>query len=1581
MGKNNQLLLLTFVLLLVSLNISADPITRSQAQQKAEQMMQKLSGSRKLAPVKSARKLAPRRAKATGVADDTELYYVFNRGDSEGYVIVAGDDQFDSFLGYTDEGEFDYQTIPPAMQEWLDDYADYIESIQQTPSAGPKKLPVHPVIEPMVTTKWNQGDPYNLHCPNYFHQGLSVTGCVATAMAQILYYQRDKSVTEIQEDIPSYTLSSDQYGTMTVEGIPAGSTIDWYNMTDTYNSSSTAKQKNAVADLMLYCGVAVKMGYTNKSSGAYSSNVPDAINKYFGYGNKVKHASQSNYTEDSWDALIYKELSEGRPVYLSGHNDGGGHAFVCDGYDGNQCYHINWGWGGSSDGYYMLSKLNPGSQGIGGSSGGYSNGREAVYGWEPDNYMSKAIPMNSALKKICVAAFDTNKDGTLTYGEVAAVTSLGDVFKGKTITAFPELYYFTGLTEIDDYAFEGCTRLSSIKLPKGLKRIGTNAFANCRMLKTLQLPDNLIEIGDSAFLGCRALAELNLPAGITSIAAHTFDGCAAFTSMELPLGLQRIEDQAFANCSKLTTMTVKSVTPQRITLGADVFEGTNIAGATLYVLQGTGDYFRQAEQWNSFGTIYEQRSLARGQFSTLETKKPYYLYNVGTGCYLTRGEAHGTQAIIANTVEPMRFEFRTTTTVSDAYVLYSSDTGNNNHYLFRTSTDSKVGSGVNACFVDGASSKVTDRVAHWTVELVEGTDNVYTLQIPSSFTGYVATEYFGVQPSHESNAASPTYGVYSDIDYATYPLNCQWMLVPYDEDPMSLFVQSELLKNLLAIADNKKVDATTEQVVYDNLESTIEDIDKACVRLRKKLNLIQFQDDAVRKICIANFDMDLDNEVSYSEIAPIAELGSGFSDHSEIKAFPELEYFTNLHEIDGNGLRGLKLLTELTLPTNVVNIYYQAFQNCSKLQRIHLSESLELIGANAFSGCTALKEVYLPVADPAYITLGSSVFSTTTISKAVLYVPEGSKELYANADVWKNFGEIREMRAVKHPGYVPLMDNTDLYVYNLGMRRFLARGEAYGTQAVVDKQGLVYQLRRSTSMTSGTYYLYSEETGKDNKVLFRTDSDGKVGSGVKACFVDGTVSAKAYWSIKPVQGENMLYTFQVPQKDETYVEGEYLGTDYSHETDVQSGTYGIYWDVSYDEDPENCQWAFVSVEAMQEARDFFNLTEKLRKFLEKADAKGLDVEAEHAVYDNFTSTEQEIIEAIESVLGKLQYISFIDSKFKNVCNIYWDADEDGEISKEEAAAVTDIGLALRNVAGMKSLEDLRYFTGITEIPAEGFRSNSSLISLILPKGVKTIGEHAFTGTSNIRYLALLNDTQVVSAPNAGLPSSKLRVFVPKNMMEAYQADEEWSKYTILEYTGVPTVSVVDTTRVYGTSNPSFTYEVTGAPINGIPTIHTDTDLKTPVGSYPLTIDAGTITTPDVLLVSGILTVAKAPLVVKARSYTREYGQENPEFKVTYRTFKNSEKESVLLTLPTIECDATPESPAGEYEIRVFGAEAENYDITYENGILTVTVPVGVGAVDAEETRPAAIYDLGGRKVNKTQRGVFIIDGKKGAVKE
>ncbi len=1559
---------------MMAVALSAAPITREQARKNALEFLKTARGSRQLSPVQNRAKLAPRR---NAKFAETELYYVFNRGNQEGYVIVSGDDQTLPVLGYTDEGEFDYNNLPENMRWWLDSREKQLQQLSQNPLAEPMKAPVvHDAVAPMVTTRWNQGAPYNDECPMYFTLGRSVTGCVATAMAQVMYYQRSKSVTEVQNDIPAYDTytSHATYGKLHVDGIAAGSPIDWDNMLDTYGSAS-AKQKKAVAQLMHYCGVSVLMDYTNSSSGANSYRVAEALVKYFGYGSSVKYVYQGNYNEDAWDKMLYNELAQGRPFYLSGQNTQGGHAFVCDGYDGNRCYHINWGWGGASDGYFLLTSLNPSSQGIGGSGDGYSSQEEAIIGFEPENYGTKAMPFaNIMAKRLCTAAFDADNDGVLTYGEAAQVTDLGDVFKGQsTMNSFEELYYFTNLTTLPDSAFSGCTKLATLKLPKSLTTIGKNAFTGCRALKTLILPEGVKSIGEGAFSGCRVLTNMVLPNSLSSLEANVFEGCQAFTKMELPAGIAHLGTNAFKGCTKLNTITVRSISPEKMTLGEDVFADIDLSGATLNVPQGTGAYMRSADQWKEFGEIHEERNLSQGKFATLEVNGKYFIYNVGTGGYLTRGEAWGTQAVVADTDEPMRFQIRRSNTMPEGtYYLYSTDTGNDKHILFRTNTDSSIGNGVNACFVDGET--LASR-SYWKIDLVEGETNIYTIQIPSNLSGYKAGQYLGIQPSHESNAASPTYGAYSDVEYADYTKNCQWMLVVYNEEDMARYQGSLELKNLLAIGKSKRVDITTEQAVYDNLESSVEDMAKACRKLRRKLNFIIFADNEVRKVAVSHYDADRNGELSYTEAAAVKDVGTEFYQNTAITDLTDLKYLTTAEYLSGNAFKDCSSLRTVTLPDGLLDIYYRAFMNDKKLETVITGPSLKYIGDNAFDACTGLREFRVAVPDPATIQIGDGAFRGVTLSKITLYVPYGSKALYEQADTWKNFGEIKEMRAVGSKQFVPVEENKEVYVYNLDMRKNIEAGEAYGTQAVVGVGGLVYQLKRSSNMAEGLYYLSSSKG-----ILFRTSTDNKVGAGVKTCFVDGSLSPKAYWKVVPVEGKENIYTLQVPETDAEYVEGEYLGTDLYHQTDFTYGTYGLYYDVTAGDYPDRILWGFVGVEEAKAAEELFAKTERLKELLVIADAKNIDTEKEHAVYDNFESTEDEINLAIESLRSKLHYIDFTDSRAQNLSVNRWDEDEDGELSLEEAAAITDLGTTFRS-SSIKSLDELQYFTSLQSLGDAVFRGCSSLVSLYVPANVKDLGTNTFQNCSNLKYIALLSEGEAPAATEASLPSG-ITAFVPKALMNAYENDEAWTKAkaNIKEFLGYPIVTAEPGSRQYGRANPKFTYNVTGAPINGEPTFSTTAEAASPAGEYPITPEPGSITTINLQLVPAILTIERAPLTLTAKSYTRNIGEENPEFAFSNTSLRNREKiDDILLVRPTIECDATADSPGGVYEIRIFGAETQNYEITYVNGKLTVIDPDGINDLKNEESGMKKMYDLSGRRITHPKRGVYI-SGKKKVVK-
>ena len=314
--------------------------------------------------------------------------YVFNN-EGGGFMIVSADDCALPLLGYSDSGIFQADNMPPQLKGWLDFYADQIAMASKkgvTLSTNQPTAATKAPISPLTESKWNQGAPYNDDCP--LDDGKrSVTGCVATAMAQAMYYHQ----------WPATGTGTHSYNwkgqTLTVD---YGSTdYDWNAMTATYDDDSSDAAKAAVANLMYSCGVSVDMDYSSGESGASSTSMGSALYKYFGYDKSMASPQRSFYGDEAWGDMVYDQLSQGLPVLYGGQSYEGGHQFICDGYDGSGYYHFNWGWGGMSDGYFLLSALNPINQGIGGSASdsGFNYDQSILINMKPAEAGSKATPL------------------------------------------------------------------------------------------------------------------------------------------------------------------------------------------------------------------------------------------------------------------------------------------------------------------------------------------------------------------------------------------------------------------------------------------------------------------------------------------------------------------------------------------------------------------------------------------------------------------------------------------------------------------------------------------------------------------------------------------------------------------------------------------------------------------------------------------------------------------------------------------------------------------------------------------------------------------------------------------------------------------------------------------------------------------------------------------------------------------------------------------------------------------------------------------------------------------------------------
>ena len=367
-------IVLVLTILFSTITLFAGPVDREQAYKNAQIFFVSQGRNAKLEKPLVSR----------GEASN-QPYYIFNAENNQGYVIASGDDRTMQVLGFGNSGNIDVTNIPQNLKGLLDSYARQIKALGNsrfvtTSPAGSGKAD----IVPLLTTTWNQGTPYN-NSININLPGASgkkpYTGCTATAMAQVINYH--KRPTALVATIPSYTTETHKINVLEV---PAGSTIDWDNMCDSYAQAGiSVESKKAVADLMMYSSYSLESDFIDLSSGtaAYVNYVPMALVDYFGYDPTARTLTSSNYTINSWNDIIYNELAAGRPVLYGGATVSSGHAFVVDGYSSDGYYHINWGWEGQCDNYFLLYIANPDdTSGAGASSteDGFSDQQEAVVG-------------------------------------------------------------------------------------------------------------------------------------------------------------------------------------------------------------------------------------------------------------------------------------------------------------------------------------------------------------------------------------------------------------------------------------------------------------------------------------------------------------------------------------------------------------------------------------------------------------------------------------------------------------------------------------------------------------------------------------------------------------------------------------------------------------------------------------------------------------------------------------------------------------------------------------------------------------------------------------------------------------------------------------------------------------------------------------------------------------------------------------------------------------------------------------------------------------------------------------------------
>lgn len=389
-------------------------------------------------------------------------YYVCNI-EQGGFVIVSGDDRFKDILGFSASGTYDSSNLPDGFAYWMEFLSNEMsaaiangyeaEGITTTTySANAGKS-----VEPLITTKWDQNKPYNNRLNGY------MTGCVATGTAQVMKYWK----------YPTKGIGTHTGGYAPNFSADFGSTTyDWANMLNEYGSGWESKEEvDAVSTLMLHLGVATDMQWGKSQSATVNMYAAHALINYFGYNKYLYAESRDHVSLGAWKALIIDQLQSGHPLCYSGQGNGGGHFFVCDGYDATTGkFHFNWGWSGYCDGYYEITSLEPGTGGIGAGAGTYNLMQQIFVNVQPTelgtpsvHFEVKEADIKASGKNAAVTLkhIDNNNTSTVsgTIG-IAVYGSDGSLVNYISSEKFPMSGLHIGATYNDSYKFNA--DLSSI---------------------------------------------------------------------------------------------------------------------------------------------------------------------------------------------------------------------------------------------------------------------------------------------------------------------------------------------------------------------------------------------------------------------------------------------------------------------------------------------------------------------------------------------------------------------------------------------------------------------------------------------------------------------------------------------------------------------------------------------------------------------------------------------------------------------------------------------------------------------------------------------------------------------------------------------------------------------------------------------------------------------------------------------------------------------------------------------------------------------------------------------------------------
>ena len=992
---------------ILAMNAGAERISRDEAMALAQDFMQ----GKIMVPAQTSSSKAPVR----GGAND-ESYYIFNAADNGGYAIIAADDRISPVLGFSDQGNIDLDNMPENMASWLEYYKNEINILKYDADIVLDTPVYRNEVKPMLNNYWNNYSPYNLLCPVY-DGARSLVGSYAITMAQIMFYH--KWPVGVVDSIPPY--ANLWHDNELVEGLPA-TTFKWDLIKPSYLSYETDESAYAVAELLRYCGQAIKTSYHPYASGSNSGNVLKALIERFNYSRQAEMIHKWQYSSYDWNEIIYNELASGRPVYYSGYRTSDDElAFVCDGYKDGY-FHINWGQGSYCDGYYKLSLLTKEGTDIY-DQNNYGYLQQAIIGIEPE--------MNSLIGV-------TLMDGYFKYTILSDTSAMIQAIDGKDYYGIDTLwipghvdyngnrYYVTRLGTSSNWNYN----IKKVYLPSTLKQIDDKA-SFLQTIKEFTLTSNIEMFSSTAFgysytfekfinednsrykvidgvlfshdgkeILCypqyKKGSSYTVPDGVEIIGSCAFYDSYYLYEIKLPDCVEHINDCAFQYCTRLKKINL----PENLKdIGIEAFVGCyNLNDVTLP--QNIGTISIQAFNWcESLKSIIIPNSpnfcLSIETFLNCSSLESVYIPSGVT--YIRINCFKGCSALKEIFVESVIPPVIESVSVFDESVYENAvlKVPADKVELFRNSeiwSRFKNISAIPSYAINGINYILNESAKTAVVcpgqELYSG-----DIVIPATVE-YNGIEYSvnALQPAAFANCKNLTSVV---ID------------APVPVLPDSLFKKCSSLKS---VTFNDRIEKIGYEVFLGcsaleaiDIPQSVTSIDKAVFVGCRSLRTITIPE-SVRSLGAFAF-------WGCSNLDSVTILG-------------------NIKKIDTQTFYNCTNLTYVSLPQSIAMIAQMSFEKCSNLQTIKIPENVKLIGTNLFLNCTSLTSIVLPESviiiedyafndcqnltsfyccaeNPQEISIGKDVFNSIN-DKCILYVPKGSVQAYRNDNRWSAFSEIRE---------------------------------------------------------------------------------------------------------------------------------------------------------------------------------------------------------------------------------------------------------------------------------------------------------------------------------------------------------------------------------------------------------------------------------------------------------------------------------------------------------------------------------------------------------------------------------------------